>query len=240
MEKVLTAKIVENKHMTKHLKFFTPFILQKIGYVVFFLFHKIFVKIEIIGKENLKELIRPVILAANHTSELDPTAIPLVLPLFSYISPIYFVTNPTEKYKTFGWRSYIYGGKFFECLGGYPVYSGNRDYAVALEDHELLLKLGRTVCIFPEGKRTPDGNLSPARGGIGYLIYATNAMVIPISINTFYNMTFWDYFTRKRKVYIKIGKPMIKSDLFNTTEPSVEDFRGAAQKVLDRIGEGMR
>lgn len=214
--------------------------MQKIGYTIFFVFHKIFIKIEIEGKENLTKLCRPVILAANHTSELDPTAIPLVLPFFSYLFPIYFVTNPTEKFKTFGWRSYIYGGKFFECLGGYPVYSGNRDYAVALEDHKLLLDLGRTVCIFPEGKRTPDGNLSPARGGLGYLIYSTNAMVIPISINTFYGISFWDYFTGKRKVTLKVGAPILKSQLFSTDNPSVEDFRGASQKVLNKIGEGMK
>lgn len=225
--------------MNKHLKFFTPLFIQKIGYIVFFILHKFFVRIEIQGKENLNKLCRPVILAANHTSELDPTAIPLVLPLFSYLDPIYFVTNPTEKYKTFGWRSYIYGGKFFECLGGYPVYSGNKDYAVALEDHKLLLDLGRTVCIFPEGKRTGDGNLNPARGGLGYLIHSTNAMVVPISINTFYNISFWDYFTRKKKVIIKVGIPILRSQLFNTDNPSVEDFRGASQKVLDKIGEGV-
>ncbi|MFA7216867.1 MAG: lysophospholipid acyltransferase family protein [Candidatus Paceibacterota bacterium] len=225
--------------MNKHLKFFTPLFIQKIGYSLFFVLHKIFVGIEIEGKENLNGLTRPVILAANHTSELDPTAIPLVLPFFSNLFPLYFVTNPTEKYKTFGWRSYIYGGKFFECLGGYPVYSGNRDYAVSLEDHKLLLDLGRTVCIFPEGKRTEDGKLNLARGGLGYLIYATNAIVVPISINTFYNISFRYYLTRKKKVIIKVGIPMLKSQLFNTDNPNVEDFRGASQKVLDKIGEVM-
>ena len=96
-------------------KFFyvTPIILQKIGYVIFFLLYKIFVLIEIRGKEHFKNISGPVILAANHTSELDVTAIPLILPFFSKLSPIYFVANQTEKYKTFGWRGYIYGGIFF-------------------------------------------------------------------------------------------------------------------------------
>ncbi|MFA7216629.1 MAG: hypothetical protein WC095_01455, partial [Candidatus Paceibacterota bacterium] len=67
----------------------------------------------------------------------------------------------------------------------------------------------------------------------------TNAIVVPISINTFYNISFWDYFTRKKKVIIKVGIPMLKSQLFNTNEPNVEDFRGASQKVLDKIGEEM-
>lgn len=207
--------------------------------------------IEIRGKEHIKALSRnrnltqPIILASNHTSELDVTAMPLVLPFFSQLYPIYFVSNMTEKYKTFGWRSYMYGGVFFNMLGGYAVHSGSHDYAVALEDHLLLLKQkrGRTLWISPEGMRTRDGRMNPARGGLGYLVYDTNAIVIPIAIDTFFNMNAWDFFTRRRKVVITVGRPMTRSELFTspnaTTTPLVEDFRHAGQIVLDKIEEMM-
>lgn len=77
----------------RRIHYYTPIILQKIGYILFFLIYKLFVSIEIRGKEHLTSLSEPIIIATNHTSELDATAIPLVLPFFSKFFPIYFVTN---------------------------------------------------------------------------------------------------------------------------------------------------
>src|SRR6185369_10086479 len=100
----------------KRYNYYTPVLLQKIGYIVFFILYKVFLRIEIKGREHLKSIHGPIIIASNHTSELDPTVLPLVLSFFSAFYPLYFVANPVEKYKTFGWRSYIYGGKFFNML----------------------------------------------------------------------------------------------------------------------------
>src|SRR5690348_14875388 len=90
----------------KKFYYYTPIFLQKVGYIVFYSLHKMFVSIEIRGREHLENLDKPIIIAANHTSELDTTAVHLALPFFSKFYPIYYITNPTEKYNTFGWRSY--------------------------------------------------------------------------------------------------------------------------------------
>lgn len=221
--------------MTRRFQYYTPIFLQKVGYVTFFLLHKLFVGIEIKGKENLQNPKGPIIFAPNHTSELDVTAIPLVLPFFSALYPIYFVSNPTEKFNNFGWRSYIYGGVFFNILGGYSIHSGHKNYAISLEDHVNLLKIGKTVVIFPESMRTPDGKLKPARGGLGYMVYTTGAIVVPISINTFFNMSWKEYFFRRRKVAITVLSPLYLDELITTSDPSAEDFRRAGQIVLDKI-----
>ncbi len=219
----------------KNFYYYTPVFLQKVGYLVFYFLHKIFVRIEVRGRENLLGLKGPVILAANHTSELDVTVTPLILGFFSYLYPLYCVTDPKEKFKTFGWRNYIYGGLFFNILGGYPIHSGHHDYSVSLENHLELLKQGRTVFIFPEGKRTRDGNLNPGRGGLGFMVYETKATVIPIFINTFFGIGWKDYFSFSKKVVITILDPLFSNELITTASPGVEDFRLASQKVLDRI-----
>lgn len=222
--------------MEKHYHY-APIFLQKVAWVVFSILYYPFLRLEIIGKENLKNLRGPIILAPNHTGEMDVTVVPLIFPFFSNFYPIYFLTNQREKYKQskFGWRGYIYGGLFFDVLGGSPVYSGYRDYATALENHISLLREGHTISLFPEGKITLDGHIGSARGGLGYLVHTTEATVVPIAINSFYHMTFRDFITRKRKIVVTVCKPMTKNEIITVENPTVEDFRAASKKVLDRI-----
>lgn len=224
----------------KKFYYYTPIVLQKIGYVVFSITYKFFFKIEIRGRENFANLSGPVIIATNHTSELDvTTASMLVYPEYKYLLPIYFVTDPKEKFNTFGWRNYIYGGVFFNWLGGYAIHSGHRDYSISLADHIELLKKGHTMYIFPEGKRTRDGNLNPARGGLGFLAFETKATVVPVAINTFYGLDWKVFFLRKKKVIIDVLKPISYKELFGTDEPIVDDFRMASQIVMDVIRDNL-
>jgi 1-acyl-sn-glycerol-3-phosphate acyltransferase len=223
----------------KKFKHYAPLVLQKIGYILFLPVYKFFVRIEIKDRKNLEGLSGPIILASNHTSELDATAIPLVLPFFSKLSPIYFVSNPTEKFKTFGWRSYFYGGVFFNMIGAYSIFSGHKNYAISLDNHIKLLRKGRTVCIFPEGKRTLDGHVGPARGGLGYLSYVTGATVVPVVIDTFFNTTTGDFFLRRRKVTLTVCKPIPANKIISPKikNPSVSDFRSGSQMALDEVGK---
>lgn len=224
----------------KNFYYYIPIFLQKVGWLLFGTIYKVFFHIEIRGKENLSLVTKPVILAANHTSELDVTAVELIFPLFSKFFPIYFVSAPKEAFKSFGWRNYIYGGIFFNLLGGYPINSGYKNYGISLHTHIKLLKEGQTVFIFPEGKRTRDGNLNPARGGLGYMVAATDCLVVPIAINTFYNISWSDFFLRKKKVVITVLSPMTRDEIVPTDKPTVEDCRLGTQKVLDKIDQVLK
>lgn len=218
--------------------YYIPLFMQKVGFAVFYVLHKIFVRIRVEGRENLKGLKaqgKPVILASNHTSELDVTASPLLLGFISPLYPIYYVTAPKEQFKSFGWRNYIYGGIFFNILGGYPTHSGFKDYETSLETFIDLLDQRQTVYIFPEGKRTPDGTIQKARGGLGFLVYETGATVVPIAINTFHDMAWWKYFGFQRKVVIKILDPIESEKIIETDSPVVEDYQNASAKILREI-----
>lgn len=217
--------------------YYTPIFLQKVGYVVFFTLYRTFVRLEVRGRENLKDVKGPVIFASNHTDELDATAVGLALPFISKFYPIYYVANPQEKYQTFGWRSFFYGGVFFNLLGAYSIYSGHHDYGISLEDHITLLKKGRSVIIFPEGKRSDDGTLNPPRGGLGYMVHVTGATVVPVAINTFYNITAREFFLSKRKLVLTVLPPISPQEIISVPSPQVEDFRRGSQVVLDRIKE---
>lgn len=211
--------------------------MQKLGYVVFYPLHRLFVDLEIRGRENLENLNGPIILASNHTGEMDTMTVHMTFPFFSKFFPIYYITSPVLKYNTFGWRSYIYGQTFFQLFGGYAVHSGFKDYAISLEDHVDLLENGHTIQIYPEGMMTRDGNMSPSRGGLGYMVYKTGATVLPVVIDTFYNLSWMDYFAKKRKVIVTILKPLTENEIATALVPTVEDYRYAGQQVLNKIEE---
>ena len=214
--------------------------MQKLGYVVFYPLHRLFVDMEIRGRENLNGLEGPIILASNHTGEMDTMTIHMVFPFFSRFFPIYYITSPTIKYNTFGWRSYIYGQTFFQLFGGYAGHSGFKDYSISLEDQIYLLEKGHTVQIYPEGKMTKDGKLSPARGGLGFMVYETGATVLPVAIDTFYGLAWKDYFAKKRKVTVTILKPLTENEIATALEPVLEDYRNTSQMVLDKIQEVLK
>lgn len=220
--------------------YYIPIFMQKVGFVVFYVFHKTFLRLKVEGRENLKGLKtkgRPVVLALNHASELDVTISGLVLGFVSPLYPIYFVTAPQERYNSFGWRNYIYGGIFFNILGGYPIHSGYKDYETSLETFIDLLENRQTVLIFPEGKRTTDGKTGKARGGLGFMVYETGSTVVPVAVNTLYDMTWKKYFGFHRKVKISILPPILANELIETDEPTVDDYQRASRVVMERIQE---
>lgn len=222
--------------MKKGYFYIVPIILQKIGCCIFFVLYKTFVHLEVAGREKLESLRGPVIFSANHTSELDVTALPLVLPFFSTLRPMYFVMKSRKKMKEFGWRNFLYGSGFLTLLGGCDIRSGYKNYAIALHTHLKLLRNDKSVCIFPEGKRTQDGLFGPAHGGLGYLAYVSRATVVPLAIDTFFNISWKEFWRGRRKVTLKIGEPVSVNEMFPSAmiKPSLQDFRHAAQMILDK------
>ena len=62
--------------------------------------------------------------------------------------------------------------------------------------------------LFPEGTRTGDGQLQPARAGIGLTVIKSTAPVVPLRIfGTFEAFGRHMYFPRPRRVAIKFGHP---------------------------------
>jgi 1-acyl-sn-glycerol-3-phosphate acyltransferase len=71
------------------------------------------------------------------------------------------------------------------------------------------LLAGGGIILFPEGTRTPDGKLQPARSGIGLTVIKSKAPVVPVRVfGTFEAFGREVPFPRPHKIMVKYGRPM--------------------------------
>jgi 1-acyl-sn-glycerol-3-phosphate acyltransferase len=182
----------------------SPLILQAIFWPFTIPFLKFFVGFEVIGKENLKGLKGPVIFASNHISEIDPILVRAALPMFSSFTPLFYVARKNYLDSIEGPRKYIYGGLFFKAWGAYPTESGKGDYSISLKNHIKLLNEGCSLCIFPEGKISENGQLGEVHGGLGYLYKEMVTNVIIVKISGAFKINLKSFFTRKNRISIKL------------------------------------
>lgn len=111
----------------------------------------------------------PLILASNHQSYFDP-------PLVGICSRrgVYYLARKTL-------LQIPLLGKLLPHINVILVDRDGNDMS-ALKAVIRTVKSGNGVVLFPEGTRSPDGNLQPAKAGIGLVIAKTRAPVQPMRI----------------------------------------------------------
>ncbi len=163
----------------------------------------------------------PVILAANHSSYLDPPLIGIACK-----RAIYFLAR----------KSLLDGpvlGWLLPKLNVIPVDQEGADRS-ALKALIRILKKGDAALVFPEGERTKDGNLQPALPGIGLVIAKTLAPVVPVRI--FGTREAWPRGGRPHfhPVTVVVGEPIhfAEADL----QPAGKDlYLRLSQRVMNAI-----
>ncbi len=193
-----------------------------------------FLDIKVIGLKNIPLNRNNYIFASNHSSELDPTIIPAVLPFNSKFIPMFYVSKNRSFYDRSGWRKIFYGGLIFKLFGAYPVVSGLKNYGLSMNRHIEILKDGNSVHIFPEGVRTINGKIGEARGGISYLSIKSGVPVIPVSIKGFYNISIKDFFSDNKEVVINFGSPIYINSNFSI-ETDVLKHKDNASIIMNEI-----
>ena len=99
-------------------------------------------------------------------------------------------------------------GALLRSWNAVPV---DRDGGGAAGLREILNRLlaGGGIILFPEGTRTPDGKLQPARSGIGLTVIKSDVPVIPVrTFGTFEAFGRNHKFPRPVSVAVKYGKPL--------------------------------
>lgn len=142
--------------------------LYQVGQFVSRSFLSSMYKVEVIGKENIPDE-GGVILCCNHLSNLDPPF------LGAYIKrPIHYMAKK-ELFEKPILKSLL------PKIKAFPVRRGMSDKR-ALRTALNLVHNGEMIGLFPEGKRSTDGELGRGLAGAGFLALRTEATIIPCAI----------------------------------------------------------
>jgi 1-acyl-sn-glycerol-3-phosphate acyltransferase len=139
----------------------------------------------------------PVILASNHASFMDP---PLVgAGLSRQVN--YLARNTLFNTRVVG-----------AVLQSWKVVPVDREGGGGAGLKAILERLleGGAILLFPEGTRSTDGALRPAKSGIGLTVIKSSGVVVPVRVfGTFEAWPRHAKFPRPRRLVVKYGRPMV-------------------------------
>ena len=164
------------------------------------------------GREWVRELERPVILAANHSSHADTS---LILHSLTDSARDRTVVAAAADY----WFKHpILGNIVSLFLNTFP-FSRTGGAQGQLHSSSQLLKSGWNLVLFPEGSRTPDGRIQEFKPGVGFLAKETGTPVVPMHIRGAYNvMPRGQTLPLPGPIRVRIGKPMVPQKQEGTRE----------------------
>ena len=167
----------------------------RIGWTCFRVMYATYFRWQVFNAERVP-LQGGVIIASNHASFLDP---PLVG------SGLKRDINYLARESLFRFPGI---GALLRSWNSVPV---DRDGGGAKGLKIILDRLlnGAGIILFPEGTRTKDGKLQPARSGIGLTVIKSTAPVVPVRVfGTFEAYGRNHKFPRPYRVAVKYGRPM--------------------------------
>jgi len=178
---------------------------------------------------NRVPLTGPVLLAANHASLLDPPLVGATLRRdICYLARENLFRNPL----------------FGAVLRSWNVVPVDRDGGGAAGLRAIMerLQAGNAVIVFPEGTRTQDGALQPARSGIGLLAIKCQAPVVPVRVfGTFAAYGRQMRLPRPRSVAVKFGWPLnldrLREEARGCSKARLKEiYQATAAEIMTRIG----
>jgi 1-acyl-sn-glycerol-3-phosphate acyltransferase len=167
----------------------------RLGWTCFRLMYSTYFRWSVFNPERVP-LTGGVILASNHSSFLDPPLVGSALKRdINYLARESLFRYPGV-------------GALLRSWNSVPV---DRDGGGARGLKNILDRLlaGGGIILFPEGTRSRDGKLQPARSGIGLTVIKSNAPVIPVrTFGTFEAYGRNQKIPLPKRVAVKYGQPM--------------------------------
>lgn len=172
----------------------------------------------------------PLLLAANHSSVLDPWLVGMVFP-----RPVRYLIVKRWYERNGIWKA------AFASFGTIPVEPGN--FEVTFSSIQRALSRGDAVGIFPEGRLSTDGRIQRFRSGIARIAARSGVPVLPVGVRGGFETLPHDRrIPRPTAIEIHVGRPMEPPSSGPAEEPSPVDFQPflatLAREVSRLAGQG--
>ena len=179
---------------------------------------------EVAGLENLPGQ-GSFLLAANHASHLDPFLIGAQVQR----QIAYFARKTLWKPGFASW--------WLDMVGTIPVDRDGGQALSAIKRVLRVLKEDRGLILFPEGTRSPDGNLQMAKPGVGMIACSTQVPVVPVRI--FHS---FEAFGKGRGVQLGtpvsvVFGPPIPPAVYDDPNAGKERYQTASDRIMARIAQ---
>lgn len=162
-------------------------------------------RLEVIGKDSLPAEDR-IVLTPNHVSYLDPILLAAA-----------FSLRELQRTCWVGWSGIMLAGPIMRAISRtaavLPI-DPDRDPAAALTLVDAALQTKKRLVWFPEGRRSPSGEITDFLPGIALVLERTGAKAVPVHINGTYEA--WPRsrtLPRPHKVTIRFGAPISADEL---------------------------
>ena len=185
-------------------------------------FYDIFFRGDIVGIENVPAA-GPFLVASNHASHLDPPLVGCHVP----------------RQMAFFARKTLWNGKvatwWLDGVGAIPVDRDGGSDVSAIKNVLRTVQSGKALTLFPEGTRSPDGSLQPAKSGVGMIACRTAVPVVPVRIfNSHIAFGKGGGFRPGTRVSIVYGKPLQPAD-YDDPKAGKERYQLASEKIMAAI-----
>ena len=172
---------------------------------------KPFARVTVEGLEHIPRT-GPVILAANHSDNLDAYLLMHLVP-----RTVHFAARPDA----FGTGPLC---TFWRWLGAFPADAWGMRYALSLLDD------GGVVGVFPQARISPE--LCDASGAVGLLALRSGASIIPVAISGTETVHATCALTKRASISVQFGPPLT----FVPSSPCRHRSQMVADEILRRVG----
>jgi 1-acyl-sn-glycerol-3-phosphate acyltransferase len=193
--------------------------IYPLSWLISFILAKIYFGLKVFGRDNIPKE-GAFILASNHESNADPFILGASLPCSKWFS--YLAKKELFENKISGW--------YFRRIHAIPLDRSEADTST-IRTTLKILKSGRPMVLFPEGRRSKGKGLQDGKRGIGFIAAKAKVPVVPAYIEGSYKALPEGLSSiNKNRVNVFIGKPLY----FNGTQYNNKD---SYQKISSRIME---
>ncbi|MGM0502419.1 MAG: lysophospholipid acyltransferase family protein [Bacillota bacterium] len=175
---------------------------------------KLVLRTKVRGVENIPQE-GPVIVVANHVSNLDPPVLGVAIN-----RKIHYMAK-AELFENF------FMAKIMNTYGAFPVERGTAD-TNAIKQALRLINNDKVLGIFPEGTRSKTGKLGRAKLGSVLLATKSKAPLLPVGLKTRHPI--------KDGVEVHFGKPFTLDDYYDR-KLERQEMKEAGKVIMSRIQE---